>query len=139
MSKKKVNAKLKKKLSFLFKIIGIISLIIVIIFCVSLFILDMLPSKYLILVYGILFFRYTIFLLFIFIYKIKLKIKIFSVVFLIILDIIFGIGIKYILDTIYFVNDLNNVMYQKEEYYVMTLDSSSRDVINFFSKNRIGI
>ena len=117
MGKKKVDTKLKKKLSFSFKIIAIISLVIVIAFCISLFILDILPNKYLILVYGILFIIYAILLIFIFIYKIKLKIKILSVVFLVIFDVIFGIGIKYILDTIYFVNDLSNVMYQKEQYY----------------------
>ena len=71
--------------------------------------------------------------------KIKLKIKIFSVVFLIIFDIIFGIGIKYILDTIYFVSDLNSVMYQKEEYYAMTLDSIIVDDIKAFNNNRLGM
>ena len=139
MRKRRVNRKLKKKLNILFKIIGSISLIICIIFCILLFFLNMLPTRYLFIIYIFLFLLYFILLLFIFIYKIKIKIKIISIIFLIIFDIIFGFGIKYISETINFVDLLNKEMYQKEEYYLMTLEDSLKNDIKEFKKEKIGI
>ena len=131
--------KLKRKLNILFKIIGIISIIICIIFSVLLFFLNMLPTKFLIIIYIFLFILYFILLLFIFIYKIKMKIKVFSIIFLILFDILFGFGIKYISDTINFVDILNNEMFQKEEYYLMTLDTSSKKELKELKNEKIGI
>ena len=139
MRKRRVNRKLKKKLNILFKIIGSISLIICIIFCILLFFLNMLPTRYLFIIYIFLFLLYFILLLFIFIYKIKIKIKIISIIFLIIFDIVFGFGIKYISETINFVDLLNKEMYQKEEYYLMTLEDSLKNDIKEFKKEKIGI
>ena len=139
MRKRRVNRKLKKKLNILFKIIGSISLIICIIFCILLFFLNMLPTRYLFIIYIFLFLLYFILVLFIFIYKIKIKIKIISIIFLIIFDIIFGFGIKYISETINFVDLLNKEMYQKEEYYLMTLEDSLKNDIKEFKKEKIGI
>jgi len=139
MGKKKLNRKKKKKLSLCFNIIGIISAIIAIIFCIMLFFLNMLPTKYLIIIYIFIFIFYLLLLLLTFIRKIKFKFKIISMIILIVFNIIFGIGINYISKTINFVDLLDNAMYQKEEYYVMSLEAFEGSNIKDLDNKQIGI
>lgn len=123
----------------MFKIIAVLSTIIAIIFSITLYLLDMLPFKYLMIIYAILFILYTIFLLIIFIYKIKLKLKVIAIVMLIIFNVIFGFGIKYIGDTMSFVNVLSNNLLQQEEYYLMTLDKNNYSSVKDLQNKNIGI
>lgn len=134
-----MKRKKKKKINILFKIIGIISLIITLFFCVTLFLLNMLPTKYLIIIYSIILVLYTILLLLVMLKKIKVKIKTFCTIILIIFDIIFGFGIYYISETISFVDIIDNKMHQKEEYYVMTLSNNSKEEIKDYQNENIGV
>ena len=134
-----MKRKKKKKINILFKIIGIISLVITLFFCVTLFLLNMLPTKYLIIIYSIILVLYTILLLLVMLKKIKVKIKTFCTIILIIFDIIFGFGIYYISETISFVDIIDNKMHQKEEYYVMTLSNNSKEEIKDYQSENIGV
>ena len=138
MGKRKDN-KIKKRFNLLFKVIAVLSTIIAIFFSIALYLLDMLPFNYLIIIYIILFILYAIFLLLIFIYKIKLKLKVVAIVLLIIFNIIFGFGIKYIGQTMSFVDVLNNKLLQQEEYFLMTLDSSKYSSVKDLENKNIGI
>lgn len=129
----------KKKINILFKVIGIISLVITLFFCVTLFLLNMLPTKYLVIIYSLILVLYTILLLLVMINKIKIKIKTICTIILVIFDIIFGIGIYYISETISFVDIIDNKMHQKEEYYVMTLSSNPKEGIKDYQNENIGV
>ena len=134
---RRIDKNKKKKICRWLKVISIISTIMAILFCLSLFVLDMLPLKYLIIIYAFLFILYYILLFLIFKFKIKLKIKVVCIIFMIIFDIVFGFGIKYVFDTISFVDLIDNALHQKEEYYVMSL--SNYDKINALEDKKIGI
>ena len=121
MGRKKMDRKKRKKICIFFGVIGIISTLVAIIFCLALFVLNMVPVKYLITIYIILFILYAILLYLIFQFKIKISVKTLCIVFFVIFDIIFGFGIKYISKTINFVDIIDNKLHQKEEYYIMTL------------------
>lgn len=112
----------KKKKNIISKIIAIISLILYIVFAVLLTMLNMIPQKYLMIFFIIFTLLYLIMLMFVFYKKIKKKIRVTAVIFLVIFALIFGIGIKYLSETINFFNVINNKILQKEVYYVMTLD-----------------
>ena len=129
----------KKNKKVISKIVGIISLIIFIIFSSLLLMLNMLPMKYLLLYFIIFIILYFIMLLFVFVKKIKNKIRICAVVFLVIFGLIFGIGIKYLSETIGFIDVINNKLFQKEVYYVMTLSSSTVEELDDLSNETIGI
>lgn len=129
----------KKNKKVISKIVGIISLIIFIIFSSLLLMLNMLPMKYLLLYFIIFIILYFIMLLFVFVKKIKNKIRICAVVFLVIFGLIFGIGIKYLSETIGFIDVINNKLFQKEVYYVMTLSSSTVEELDDLTNETIGI
>ena len=134
-----MKRKKKKKINMLFKIIGIISLIITLFFCVTLFMLDMLPTKYLIIIYSLILILYTILLLLVMLNKIKTKVKTICTIILIIFDMFFGFGIYYISETISFVDIIDNKMHQKEEYYVMTLSNNEISEIKELQNKDIGV
>jgi len=136
---RKMSKKKKKCLNNCFKIFAIISILIAIFFCYMLFILAMIPMKYLIIVYGCIFVLYLFLLLFVMINKIKLTIKIISVIIFLLCDIVFFIGIKYVDDTIDFVNVIDNAISQKEEYYLMTSLNSEFDSIDKLEGKKIGV
>jgi len=128
----------KKKQNLPFMIIGIISLVITIIFCITLYMLNMLPNSYLITIYVSIFIILGILMFFTMFKKIKKKIKIVCTVILIIFDIIFGFGIYYMAETINFFGIIDNELTQKEEYYVMTLANNGIDEINDLKDSDIG-
>ena len=70
---------------------------------------------------------------------IKNKFRISSCVFLILFGTIFGIGIKYLNDTMDFVGVISKDLFQKEVYYVMTLDDSKYKNIKDLDGKSIGI
>ena len=53
--------------------------------------------------------------------------------------LIFGLGIKYLNDTINFMDVINNGLFQKEEYYLMVLKDSKFEKINELDGYKIGI
>lgn len=128
----------KKKKNIVLKIVGSVSLLIFVIFSVLLLMLDMLPLKYLTIFFVVFLVLYFLLLLFVFNRKIKNKIRVVAIVFLVIFGIIFSVGIKYLNDTINFVSVINNELFQKELYYVMTLDSSNIEDIKNLSGKTIG-
>ena len=71
--------------------------------------------------------------------KIKNKFRISSCVFLILFGTIFGIDIKYLNDTMDFVGVISKDLFQKEVYYVMTLDDSKYKNIKDLDGKSIGI
>lgn len=129
----------KSKKNIISKIIGIISLIVFISFSVLLLNLDMLPEKYLAIFFCVFIVLYLLLFIFIFKKNIKKKLRITSIVLLCVFAIIFGIGIKYLSETIGFVDNINNKMLQKETYYLMVLSSSTIEQINDLENGKIGI
>lgn len=137
MGKKRMKRTTKKKFNIFFKIVATFSAIVAIVFSVALFILNMVPLKYLTIIYFILFVLYLMLLFLVFKSKIKIVVKAFCIIIFIIFDIIFGIGIKYISETINFVDVIDNKMNQKEKYYVMTL--SNYDKVDDLENKIIGV
>ena len=129
----------KKKKHIISKILGSLSLISFVVFSVFLLMLDMLPIKYITIYFFVFVVLYLIFLSFIFVRKIKNKFRIIAVVFLSVFGLVFGIGIKYLSDTIGFMDVINKKLLQKEIYYVMTLENSVIDNIKDLKNQKIGL
>ena len=129
----------EKKKNIVLKITGIISLIIYVVFCIFLINLNMIPIKYLSIFLAIFTILYIVFLMFIFIKKIKKKLKITAIVFLILFGLVFGIGIKYLSETIDFVNVFGNELLQKEEYFVMVPTNYKEENIMSLQNKIIGV
>ena len=129
----------KRKKYIILKIVAIISVIAYLVFSIMLMVLDMLPLKYLSIFLGAFSVLYIIFLIFVFVKKIKRKFKIVSFVFLTIFGISFGIGTKYLSETINFIDVINNKLLQKEPYYIMTLEPSIIEEISDLVNKKVGI
>ena len=125
--------------NIIFKIVGIISLVVFGVFSTFLIMLNMLPTKYLTLFFIIFGILYLVFLIFVFIKKIKNKFKIVAVIFLILFGLVFGLGTKYLSETIGFMDVINDKLLQKEAYYVMTLDDFEITKIEELESQKIGI
>lgn len=137
--KKNRRKRSKNKGIWFFRAIAIISIIIFIVFGIMLYVLDMIPFKYLIIFYIVFGLLYLYLFITSFPKKIKNKFKISSCVFLILFATIFGVGIKYLNDTMDFVGVISKDLFQKEVYYVMTLvDSKYKDIKDLDGKS-IGI
>lgn len=109
------------------------------IFSIMLSKLDMIPFKYL-LIFYIVFGLLYLYLLFTSIpKKIKFGIKVSSCVVLDIFSIVFGIGIKYLDNTMDFVNVISKDLSQNEVYYVMVLEDSKYKKIKDLKGRDIGI
>ena len=134
--KKKNNYRKNKKI---YKIIWGLSFIVYIIFLTYVFILNMIPDKYLVLIIGVTLFMYLLFMAFMFGKRVKKKIKVTCSIILIIFTIIFGIGIKYINDTVNFLDVIDNKLLQKANYYVMVLDDSKYKELDDLLDKKIGI
>ncbi len=137
--KKNRRKRSKNKGIWFFRAIAIISIIIFIVFGIMLYVLDMIPFKYLIIFYIVFGLLYLYLFITSFPKKIKNKFKISSCVFLILFATIFGVGIKYLNDTMDFVGVISKDLFQKEVYHVMTLgDSKYKDIKDLDGKS-IGI
>ncbi len=137
MSRKKRNK--KKYFNLFFNISALIAVFIMLIFCFWLYRLDMLPMKYLGIIYAVILLIYLILVLLTIPKKIKLKVKSICFVFFLIFSLLFGFGIKYIDKTISFLDVINNELSQKEEYYVSVLKDSEYKKINNFVDKKIAI
>ena len=122
---KRITKKKRKKLNIFFNIVGLISTIIMFVFCYFLYKLNMIPNKILYLVYGALGLIYTIMLLITLPPKVKISIKTFCSVIFIVVGLIFGFVNKYIFDTMDFMSILDKEVFQKERYIVMVLENSN--------------
>ena len=136
---KRMNKKKKKIINIILNFFSVISTIVTILFCIMLYMLNMLPSKYLIIIYVFIFAFYSVLLLLTMNKKIKIIIKTICAIFFLIFDVIFCIGIKYVNDTINFVDIIDNVMLQKEKHYVMILTDSNVNSIQDLKDEDIGI
>lgn len=128
-----------KKKKLFFNIFVIISNIVMIIFCVLAYILNMLPFKYLLILYLVLFIIYFIFNFLVFNKKIKYKIKIIVVILCFIFNIVFGFGIKYLYNTIDFVSNIGDNQEQSEEYRVSVLYNSKVEKLDDIKNKTIGV
>lgn len=133
MSKKKKGNKL------IYKIIWSISFVVYAIFLTYIFILNMIPDKYLILIIVPTLIIYLVLMFFTFGKRIKKKIKIVSTVFLILFALIFGVGIKYVSTTVDFLNVIDDKLLQKASYYIMVLDDSKYKTLNDLKNKKIGL
>ncbi len=137
---KKNNRKRKSgKGIWFFRTIAIISTIIFIVFGIMLYVLDMIPIKYLAIFYIVFGLLYLYLFFTSFPKKIKNKFKASSCIFLVLFGAIFGVGIKYLNDTMDFVGLVSKDLLQKEVYYVMTLDDSEYKDIKDLEGKTIGI
>lgn len=140
MSKKNRKRRSRKnKNKLIFKIIAVISTLIFIIFSILLYVLDMVPFKYLIIFYVVFILLYLGFNALSFLKNIKNKYRIIATIFFVLFGLIFCLGIKYLNDTINFMDVINNGLFQKEEYYLMVLKDCKYEKINELDGYKIGI
>ncbi len=137
--KRRKSKKTKSNNKKIFNIITIISILLAIVFGIMLYILGMVPEKYLLIIYISFILLYLLLSFLVFKKNIKKGIKIFCIILFVIFDIVFGIGIKYISKTISFVDIINNELFQKEEFYIMVLKESKLDKIEELSDKTIGV
>ena len=137
MSRKRRKSKSNNKK--VFNMIGIVSILIAIAFGIMLYILGMVPEKYLLLVYVIFILLYLLLSIGVFKKNIKKGIKIFCIILLIIFDVVFAVGIIYISKTISFVDVINNELFQKEEFYIMVSKDSDYEELEDLDGKNIGV
>lgn len=137
--KNKKNRVRKTKNNIFFRMIAIISTIIFVIFGIMLYMLDMIPFKYLIIFYVVFILLYIYLLLTSLLKNIKNKIRISSFIFLLLFGTIFGFGIKYLNDTMDFVGIVSKDLLQKEVYYLMSLEESKYEDVKDLDGSSIGI
>lgn len=130
--------KRKKIINNIGKIIAIIGLIITCIFAYYVLRLNILPTKYVILLALAIIFIYGIMYIFIFNKKIKTSLKIFASIILLTFAFAFIFGIKYIDRTIAFLDRINNNLSQTEEYYLYALKDSEYESISDYKNKKIG-
>ena len=137
--KNKKNRVRKTKNNIFFRMTAIISTIIFVIFGIMLYMLDMIPFKYLIIFYIVFILLYVYLLLTSLLKNIKNKIRISSFIFLLLFGTIFGFGIKYLNDTMDFVGIISKDLLQKEVYYLMSLEESKYEDVKDLDGSSIGI
>lgn len=129
----------KKVLNIVSIIIGIISLILMLVFSYAIYKLNMIPGKFLISVYILIFVIYTGLLLTVFLPKVKSKIKVFSMIILVLFGVIFGFADKYIFTTLNFMDILDRDVLQKERYDVYVLENSSYNKLEDLKGKKVGL
>ena len=137
--KKKKNMKKSKVISnIVFNVIALISSVLAIVFCIYLYRLDMLPGKYLTIIFAGLGVFYLILLGLTLPRHMKIGFKIGACVFFVIFMLLFGYGIKYVDKTISFVDKINDELKQKEEYQLKALAKNKLSKENIDGK-KVGI
>lgn len=129
----------KKVLNIVSIIIGIISLILMLVFSYAIYKLNMIPGKFLIPAYILIFIIYTGLLLTVFLPKVKSKIKVISIVVLVLFGVIFGFADKYIFTTLNFMDILDRDILQKEKYDVYVLENSSYNKLEDLKGKKVGL
>ncbi len=125
MKKKKSNKKSKVISNIIFNVIALISTVMAVFFCIYLYRLDMLPSKYINIVFIVLGIFYLILLVLTLPRHMKIGFKITACIFFLIFGFAFAYGIKYVDKTISFVDKINDELKQKEEYQIRALTKSN--------------
>ena len=138
-NRRKSKRKNKSNNKKIFNIINVISILIAITFGIMLYVLGMVPEKYLLILYAIFIVLYLVLSFFVFKKNIKKSIKIMCIVLFVIFDIVFGIGINYISKTIGFVDIINNELFQKEDFYIMVNKDSKIEKIEDLDGKKIGV
>ncbi len=136
MTKKK-NKK-KVVLNIIFNVIALISTVIAVVFAIYIYKLDMLPDKYLKIIFIALGILYLILLGFTLPRHMKRGFKITACIFFVIFAFVFGYGIKYVDKTISFFDKINDELKQKEEYQLKTLSKNKLSKENIDGK-KVGI
>ena len=133
--------KVKKRFisNIIFNVIALISTALALVFCVYIYKLDMIPSKYLNIAFIVIGVIYLILLLLTLPRKLKRKIKLVCCVLFIINALVFGFGIKYSDKTIDFLENVGDELRQKEEYDVKVLNKSSITSKEGLKGKKIGI
>ncbi len=119
--------------------LSLISIVLTIVFFVYLINLNMLPSKYLIILGVLIGVIYLVLLLLILPKKIKSFLKIISTLIMVIISsLLFYSGVVYIDKLINFFDKIDNSIVQKETYYIVVLDGSDIENINDLKDKKIG-
>lgn len=134
----KKRRKNKIYLNIFFNIIALIAVVIMLIFCFYLYRLDMIPIKYLGIVYGVIGTIFLILVLLTLPRNIKFGIKIACFFIFLCFSLVFGLGIKYVDKTISFLDVINDELSQKEEYHVSVLSDSYNNIKDLEGK-KIGL
>ena len=137
--KRKKHAKNHKIINIISRVIAFIAIVIAIVFCIYIYRLDMLPSKYLRLLLIVLGSIYLILSLFAFPRKIKKGFKIFSCIFFILFSLIFVYGIKYVDKAYDFINSISGELKQREEYYISVDSDSTISDMSELEGKKIGV
>lgn len=125
--------------SIVYKIIWLVSFAIYVLFTIKMIKLDMIPTKYMLLIIIPFTLIYLFTSIFIFLRKFKLKAKIITSIFMILFGILFSIGIKYLGVTSNFVNTIDNDLIQKDTYYVMVIKSSNYKALKDLKGKKIAL
>ncbi len=127
-----MRKKSKKRVisNIIFNIIALVSTIVAIVFCIYLFNLDILPAKYLRIIFIGLGVFYLILLGVTLPRKMRIGFKIVACVFLVIFAFVFGFGIKYVDKTAEFVNKINDELKQKEDYQISAIKEIKKEDID---------
>ena len=143
MGKKKnknKNIKRSKVISnIIFNIIALISTVLAFVFCVYLYKLDMLPMKYLRIVFIGIGIFYLILLAMTLPRKLKIGFKIVACLFFVAFGFAFGYGIKFSDKTIDTLDKISYELAQKEDYEIKTLNSSKISNKEDLKGKKIGI
>jgi LCP family protein required for cell wall assembly len=135
---KKVNKKNKLITNIIFKLIAFISIVIMLIFCMYIYKLGVLPTKYLTLIYVGIGLIYAILLAIVLPRKVKSKIKGVAAVFFVIFGLVSFFGIKYADKTIEFFGEITKELVQTEDYNLKVLETSNLTLETIKDK-KIGI
>jgi len=126
-------------LNIFFNIVALISVCFMLIFCIYLFRLDMIPFKYLSILYIIIGIIFLVLVSLTLPRKIKIRIKSICFIFFVLFSLLFGFGIKYVDKTIVFIDKINDELAQKEEYNIMVLENSNFSDFSSLRDKKIGI
>ena len=136
--KKRGQKKGKVVSNIVFNVIALISTIVAVIFCIYLYRLDMLPIKYLRIVFIVLGIFYLILLGLTLPRHMKIGFKITACIFFLIFGFGFAYGIKYVDKTISFIDTINDELKQKEEYHIKALSKNNYKKENINDK-KVGL
>ena len=126
----------KKMINIVSIIIGILSLILMLVFSYAIYKLNMIPGKFLIPAYILI---YTGLLLTVILPKVKTKIKVISMVVLVLFGVIFGFADKYIFTTLNFMDVIDRDVLQKERYDVYVLENSNYNKLEDLKGKKVGL
>ena len=129
----------KKIINIVSIIIGILSLILMLVFSYAIYKLNMIPGKFLIPAYILIFVIYTGLLLTVILPKVKTKIKVISMVVLVLFGVIFGFADKYIFTTLNFMDVIDRDVLQKERYDVYVLENSNYNKLEDLKGKKVGL